>query len=82
MSAVRDHDLSRSTCRAPPQVMLSRWFLQLWQLVPDPGLVNDRRLDAGHPGPIGEAIECKVLQVLHIAGDDMNYKIPPSGDEE
>jgi len=61
------------------KVTLSAWLLELWQLVPHPGLIDDRRLDAGHSGLIGKAVECKVLQMLHITGDDMNYKIPASG---
>jgi hypothetical protein len=61
------------------KVTLSAWLLELWQLVPHPGLIDDRRFDAGHSGLIGKAVECKVLQMLHITGDDMNYKIPASG---
>src|ERR1700732_4408053 len=61
------------------KVTLSAWLLELWQLVPHPGLIDDRRLDAGHSGLIGKAVECKVLQMLHITGHDMNYKIPASG---
>ena len=49
--------------------------MQLWQLVSHPGLIDDRGLDAHHSGPIGETVERKVFQVLHITCDDMNYKI-------
>ena len=37
---------------------------QLRQLVPDPGLVDDRGFDAGYRGPVGKIVEHQILQVL------------------
>src|ERR1700743_3817386 len=52
------------------------------KLVSLPGVEDDRGFDTRHAGPIGELIECEILEMLRVAHDDMHDQIVTAGDQE
>src|SRR6516225_6366806 len=52
------------------------------ELVPAAGLVDDRGLDAGDPGPARELVEGEVLQMLRIPHDHVHHDVVTAGHEK
>src|SRR5215470_12335319 len=52
------------------------------ELVATAGLVDDRRLDAGDPGPARELVEGEVLQMLRIPHHHVHHDVVTAGHEK
>ena len=50
--------------------------------MPAPAIENDRGLDTGNAGAVREAVEGQILQVGHVAGNDVDDDIVAPGDQE
>src|SRR5260370_31007441 len=52
------------------------------ELVATAGLVDDRGLDAGDPGPARELVEGEVLQMLRIPHDHVHHHVVTAGPQK
>src|SRR4029078_1187487 len=70
------------TDRISPRATNSIFHLKDGELVATAGLVDERGLDAGDPGPARELVEGEVLQMLRIPHDDVHYDVVTAGHEK
>ena len=75
---VQTRRISLSLARATNSI----FHLKDRELIATAGLVDDRRLDAGDPGPARELVEGEVLQMLRIPHDDVHYDVVTAGHEK